>query len=327
MSSMGALWTLGACSVVDHVTSLRTSRLARRGIEYKQVDLGPDHIGYWSGGYGEEVVVFLHGFGGNALFQWSPQLEALAAHYTIVAPDLLWFGGSHSREPDYSVRHQAQAVLRLLDHEGIELAHVVGVSYGGMVTHQLLAAQPERFERVVLLASPARAFLADDKRELMAEVGVESVDELLLPRTSEDLRRLMSLAYFKAPRVPSFVSRQVIERFYTDQRPQQVRMLESLESSTRQLRGTYGVPEHPTLIVWGAHDRIFPERAAWRLHGELRGDTQVCVLDKAAHAPHLHRKRRVSRLIMTFLGGQPVFCRGRTVPLMPASREVDDVPN
>lgn len=294
----------------------------RHGVEYERANLDPYHLGYWMGGRARdsdrEVVLLLHGFGGNALFQWFPQIQALSADYTIIAPDLLWFGGSYSDDPDYSVRHQARAVLRLLDYEGVELAHVAGLSYGGMVTHQLLAIEPDRFERVALLASPARAFHADDKRELMAELGVESVDELLLPRTHEELRRLLSLAYFKAPRVPRFVSRQVVERFYTDRRPQQVRMLDSVESSTQQLRASYGIPEHPTLIIWGAQDRIIPERAAWRLHGELGAETRVCILDRAAHAPHLDRKRRVSGLLLTFLGGQRVECRGRSVPLPPA---------
>jgi len=261
----------------------------------------------------------LHGFGGDALFQWYPQMRALSRRYRVIAPDLLWFGASHSRARDFSVRHQAVAVNRLLDSLGVQRAHVIGLSYGGIVTHELLAQAPDRFDRAVLISSPGRAFVADDKKGELASLGAESVEDVLLPRDPESLKRLMSLAYYDTPWVPRFVARQVVERFYAPRRTEQIEMLNNIEAHTHQHRSQHPPPRHETLIVWGEHDRIFPESAAWRLQRELGEHAHVCVLSDAAHAPHLERDREATQLVLGFLGDGRVECAGRSVEMPRAS--------
>lgn len=296
---------VGGCSVLDHVSDARARRLARRGVEAGTVTLGDDTIRYWEGGDGDETIVFLHGFGGNALWQWYPQLREFADDYRVIAPDLLWFGGSESRRDDFSIQHQAQAVRSLLAFHGVERFHLVGLSYGGMVSHEVIGQEPAAVERVILVASPARAFLADDKKPVLAELGVKTVDELLLPRTPDDLRRLMRLAYHRPPWVPRWLGRQVIDEFYAPRRREHVAMLNSVEANTAVHRETYALPpNHRTLIIWGSEDRVFPTHAALRLKAELGDNAQLCVFDGAAHAPHLERKRDVIPLMRGFLEGQ-----------------------
>ncbi|MEZ4382326.1 MAG: alpha/beta hydrolase [Nannocystaceae bacterium] len=296
---------VGGCSVLDHVTDARARRLARHGVEAGTVTLGDDTMHYWEGGDGDETIVFLHGFGGNALWQWYPQLREFADDYHVIAPDLLWFGESASRREDFSIQHQAQAVRSLLAFHGVERFHLVGLSYGGMVSHEVIGQEPAAVERVVLVASPARAFLADDKKPVLAELGVTSVTDLLLPQTPDDLRRLMRLAYHRPPWVPRWLGRQVIDEFYAPRRREHVAMLNSVEANTNVHRATYAVPpNHPTLIIWGSEDKVFPTAAALRLKAELGDNAHLCVFDEAAHAPHLERKRDVIPLMRAFLKGQ-----------------------
>lgn len=307
-----ALATLTACSVVESVTRTRTRRLARVDVTPHDINLDDANLHYWVGGEGPETILFLHGFGGDALFQWYPQLRALARDYRVIAPDLLWFGHSNSSRPDYGVEHQAEAVLRLLEHEGVERFHLVGISYGGMVSHHVAARADDRVDRVVIVSSPARAFLMSDKDAVFEHFDVDDAPELLLPRDPDGVKRLMQLAYHDPPWVPKFVARQIVAYFYAPHREQQVAMLEAVEDSTAALRRDFGIPLQRTLIIWGEEDMVFPESAAWRLRGELGEAADICVLPEAAHAPHLERANEVIPMMRSFLADEPYTCPGRS---------------
>jgi pimeloyl-ACP methyl ester carboxylesterase len=132
---------------------------------------------------------------------------------------------------------------------------------------------------------------------------------LLLPRDADGVRRLLALAYYDPPWVPDFVARQVVSQFYEPHRAEHMQLLDAVEANTAEHRTQYVLPPaQPTLIVWGRADRVFPEKAARRLRAELGDRSQLCVFEKAAHAPHLERGRDVTPLIHEFLTGTQTGC-------------------
>lgn len=296
------------CSALEMRRSGLTRRLARQEVVEDRAVLGDDEIHYWYGGEGQHTVLFIHGFGADALWQWHPQLKGLAPHYRVLAPDLLWFGESSSQTLNYSIEHQARAIVKLLDHLGIHQVHVVGLSYGGMVAHELVGLAPDRIGRVVLVSSPARAFMKQDQEPLMHRYGVGSMEELLLPDEPSDVKRLMALAYADPPKVPRFIRNQIVEKFYAPKRDHLLRLLQRIEEDTGSQRARYQAPGHATLILWGLDDQIFPALAAQRLTGELGGHAQLCVLDDAGHAPHLEQPGAFNKLALDFLHDGRVDC-------------------
>ena len=65
---VAALATVSGCAVLERTTQSRSRTLAREGLRKQSLDVGGDHIAYWDGGRGDEAVLLLHGFGGDALF-------------------------------------------------------------------------------------------------------------------------------------------------------------------------------------------------------------------------------------------------------------------
>jgi len=90
-------------------------------------------------------VVLVHGYTDSAERMWfrTGIAAALAPNHRVVALDNRNHGQSETPEPNGSGR--AEDVLELMDHLGIDRAHIHGYSMGGGITGQLLASHPERF--------------------------------------------------------------------------------------------------------------------------------------------------------------------------------------
>lgn len=101
-----------------------------------------------------EPVVLIHGFALNLEINWvQPDIVAalIRAGYRVIAYDFRGHGASE--KPHESVMYGPAEVgdpIRLLDHLGIERAHVVGYSRGAMIAHRVRARHPERLLSVVL---------------------------------------------------------------------------------------------------------------------------------------------------------------------------------
>ena len=82
-------------------------------------------------------VLFLHAFPLSGAM-WQGQLEALRATYRLIVPDLRGFGATDAPPGPYSMDQQADDVVALLDHVGLEQVTVVGLSMGGYIAFALL---------------------------------------------------------------------------------------------------------------------------------------------------------------------------------------------
>jgi pimeloyl-ACP methyl ester carboxylesterase len=218
----------------------------------------------------------------------------------VIVPDLLWFGGSWSRQRDYSIDHQIETVLALLDHLGVEQADFVGISYGGIVAHELAAAYPERVHKLAILDSPGRAYTPEDHEALLDRFAVNDVAELMVPSKPEDIKTLLELGYHKPPKTPRWVHGQVLEVMYGQFRDEKAALLARLIDELDRLDERPGEVVHPTLLIWGREDKVFPLEIGERLLEQMDGRAELRVVDRAGHAPNLEHGALVARWLVQF---------------------------
>lgn len=112
-------------------------------------------IHYTVEGAGDPVIL-VHGFAANADLNWRlPGVtKALAKEFRVIALDNRGHGLSDKpHDPQQYGAEMVEDIVRLMDHLGIEKAHVVGYSMGGFITLRLAIAHPER----LLSAAPCAA--------------------------------------------------------------------------------------------------------------------------------------------------------------------------
>jgi pimeloyl-ACP methyl ester carboxylesterase len=131
-------------------------------------------------------LVLLHGFAVNADLNWRlPGLtETLAREFRVISMDLRGHGLSGKpHDPELYGEAMAEDVIALLDHLGIEKAHLAGYSLGGVITLKLATTHPDR----LLSASPLGAGWENPEDSALAAV-VRGVRGLTVER--EALRRI-----------------------------------------------------------------------------------------------------------------------------------------
>ena len=85
-----------------------------------------------------EALVLIHGWLGN-LRMWDSQAQALAGSYRVVRCDMRGFGRSTTEHVEFAYWADVAA---LLDHLGVDRAHIVGHSFGGTIALDLVLARP-----------------------------------------------------------------------------------------------------------------------------------------------------------------------------------------
>jgi 3-oxoadipate enol-lactonase len=117
-------------------------------------------------------VVLVHGLG-YARWGWEPVADLLAERFEIVLLDNRGIGESEAPPGPYTVAEMAGDVLSVLDEAGLERAHVVGTSLGGMIAQELVLAAPARVEKLVLVCTmpggPNAAPMPERTVQLIAE--------------------------------------------------------------------------------------------------------------------------------------------------------------
>lgn len=92
---------------------------------------------------------------GSTHRMWDAQLAELQQRFRVVRYDTRGHGQSPVPAGAYTIDDLADDVIALLDRLGIERAHLVGLSLGGMTSMRLAARNPERVDRLALLCTAA----------------------------------------------------------------------------------------------------------------------------------------------------------------------------
>jgi pimeloyl-ACP methyl ester carboxylesterase len=118
-----------------------------------RVDVNGTGIAVDVSGEGRPVVL-LHGFPDSGRM-WRNQVPALVeAGFKVIVPDLRGYGGSDKPEgvEPYNLLFLAGDVLGVLDHLGIERAHIVGHDWGAALAWAIASVAPDRVDHLVALS-------------------------------------------------------------------------------------------------------------------------------------------------------------------------------
>lgn len=101
-------------------------------------------------------VVVLSNSLGSTHRMWDAQLAELEQRFRVVRYDTRGHGESPVPAGPYTIDDLADDLIAVLDRFGVERAHLVGLSLGGMTAMRVAARNPERVDRLALLCTATR---------------------------------------------------------------------------------------------------------------------------------------------------------------------------
>jgi 3-oxoadipate enol-lactonase len=112
------------------------------------VKVGDINIYYESHGDGEALLLIM-GYGAYS-GHWTPVIPNFSRQYRVIVFDNRGTGRSDKPNMPYTIKMMADDARGLLDAIGIESAHVLGESMGGMIAQELALNYPDRVKSLIL---------------------------------------------------------------------------------------------------------------------------------------------------------------------------------
>jgi pyruvate dehydrogenase E2 component (dihydrolipoamide acetyltransferase) len=268
--------------------------------ELQTADVGGRKISFAGAGEDGDVILLVHGYGGDRN-SWLFLQEPLAARFRVYALDLPGHGASAKDVGEGTLGVLADAVTGVLDAVGADRAHLVGHSLGGAVALAVAAGTPGRIASLTLIAPAGfgadinvgylRGFAdAQNRRELKPVVAQLFADESLVTRQLvDDL-----LAYKRLDGVDEALHALLGVLVDGDRQGVDSAALLTAAGGT----GVDGAV--PVTVVWGHADRIIPAAQAQAVTGADRR-----LIDGAGHMPHMERPAEVQAAIEETIARAP----------------------
>src|SRR5262245_25770336 len=198
-------------------------------------------------------LLLLQGLGADAR-GWFLQTAALARHFNCIVVDNRGVGRSDKPRGPYSLEEMAEDAIAVLDHAGIETAHVMGASMGGVIAQVLGVEYRERVRSLVLSCTACHH--QPWRRELLEEWAAVAQAQGMRAFASANMRWLVgprSLRRFW----PAFGAlTPVAISAPTHSFVAQVHAILDMDDSMRDLLPTVDVP---TLVITGSQDVLTPQ--------------------------------------------------------------------
>ncbi len=229
---------------------------------------------------------------GYARWGWDPVVPGLAERFSVLTFDNRGIGESDKPAGPYTAREMADDALQVLDEAGLESAHVVGASLGGMIAQEVAAAAPARVDRLVLCSTTPGGPGAVPMPEVTVRLFGEAAT--LLPEAA--LRRFVENA------LGAGAPRELVDEIYVRrlENPPDAAGWQAQAAAGTTFPGADGAIAAPTLVMHGTADNVVDHRNAHLLAARIPG-ARVELIPGGGHLFFWEQPDAFVRIVSEFL--------------------------
>jgi len=261
-------------------------------------------IAYLDVGEGPSVIL-IHGFGGS-MWQWEYQQHALSQHFRVLTLDLPGAGLSDKPEIDYRPDQMLDFVVGFMDAVKTPQATLVGNSMGAGLAIGMALAHPTRVDKLVLVDGLPQHIMEKLTSPSVRRALETSAPSWLVSFGSWLFGGLMIESVLKEfVHDPALLTPAVVERSNRNrQRPGLIKPIMAVRENLPLWESGFatriGEITHPTLVLWGEEDRVFPVAVGIEIHQTIKGSRFIRI-PQAGHIPQWERPDLVNQELITFI--------------------------
>jgi pimeloyl-ACP methyl ester carboxylesterase len=247
-----------------------------------------------------EPILLLHGTSAS-LHTWDGWVSELAKDRRVIRMDLPGFGLTG---PDPASRYEIEAYVRfvilLMDELQLQRVVLAGNSLGGHIAWKTARDHPERVTRLVLVDAAGYAFEPES-----IPIGFRLArNPLFAPLLTRILPRgTVEASLRDVYGDPARVDDALVDRYFelTLRAGNRLAVAERFrQMKSGEHEDQVGDVRQPTLVLWGAKDRLIPVKFGERFARELP-DARLVVFDGLGHVPHEEAPAATVEAVRRFL--------------------------
>jgi len=251
-----------------------------------------------------DPLLLIHGYGAG-MWVWEKQIDILSQSYRLYLLDLIGHGFSDRPRISYTPAVYLRFLRDFMDGVGVKKATLIGNSMGGGLAWAAAITFPERVHKLILINSVPPDVLTQVKNEsfrtLAAIKDIPFLPYLVIAsRSRNSIKRVLHECVSDT----RLVTREVIDRQYQFSRIKgSIWVLYSTLKNAKEalmFKDALSKILHPTLLIWGEKDLIFPPPVGERLHRAILG-SEFKLIKESGHTPMWETPEEVNPLILSFL--------------------------
>ena len=243
---------------------------------------------------GATPILMIQGLGASKN-AWNLQRIAMATRFRIISFDNRGAGRSDKPREPFTLEQMAEDAIAVLDAAGIETAHVVGASMGGVISQIVAVKHPHRVRSLTLVCTACRnhpwrqellqswAKTAEEKG--MIEVGKEAAQWVMSPRS---FRRLVPAFTWMGPLAALRPRHSFVSQIHA--------ILNTREDLVDQLSTITA----PTMVIVGNQDILTPRGDSEEI-AERIPNAELVVISGAAHGLMMEHSSTFNKILIEFL--------------------------
>ncbi len=239
-----------------------------------------------------QPVMLIHGVGADSS-SWDEIAPGLAQRFRVLRLDLRGHGRSGRIEGDCTLDDFVRDLLDVMDAAGVDKAHVVGFSLGGLIAQGIALSHPDRVDRLALISAVAGR-TEEERAKVRARLEILR-NEGIAAITAAAQERWFTPGFVQAH--PEKVRDRMEQLKHND--PDSYKAAYTVFSMSDLGERLHDI-RHRTLIVTGEHDVGSNTRMARYMHDQI-SDSELRILPGLRHSVLTEAPEQTGTLLIQFL--------------------------
>lgn len=262
-------------------------------IEHKTLKLDDYEIHYYvSGKENRDLIVFLHpAFSDHRAF--SQQIDFFSKDYRIITLDLIGHGLSKAKKSKDKIDTSSKHISKILEIEGYNNAHLVGVSMGSLIAQFFALNYPEKTKSLIALGG-----YDINKENKEVEKAQRSSNLGLI------FRAVFSMKSFRKKTAEitckSEKGQALFYKTASHYERKSFMVMQGLQNVIKERKSIN--PQYPTLILIGEFDIELAKKMAKEWYSEIE-NSKYFMIENAGHCANIDKPLRFNKIVIEFIEG------------------------
>lgn len=260
-------------------------------IEHKILNMDDYEIHYFvSGKENDDLIVFLHpAFSDHRVF--NQQIDFFSKDYRVITIDLIGHGLSKANKSKDKIDASSEHIKKILDIEGFDKAHLVGVSMGSLIAQYFALNYPEKTKSLTALGG----YDINNENKEVAKAQ-RSVNLKLV------IRGIFSMKSFRKKTAEiTCMTENGQALFYKTASLYERKSFMVMQGLQNVIKDRVRIkPQYPTLILTGEFDIELAKKMAKEWHSKI-DNSKYYLIENAGHCANIDKPLEFNRIAKEFI--------------------------